>query len=228
MRILLGAMAAKSVALIAVLFLMLSVVLLVASGAHGETSGPSCPLHALKLVCGQFGEVPPSAGAGETSAAGGLENARAEAERLAAEMAAADKLAAEQSAAKAQGNEKQGAPEAPAGPVAPTIAPVAPAAPPTSEAATAEPSVEPVTVPTPISDSAWPTYTATTSASQSSSPTASVLPDTATSTADLNTVRAGSSGPNLWTILLILAAAVVVAGGTLAIYMLNRANAGRH
>ena len=74
------------------------------------------------------------------------------------------------------------------------------------------------------SESAWPTYTATSSAPISNPMTVSKAPQ---QNADLNAQRT-SGGTSILTLLLVMAAVVVVAGGALAIFMLNRRQVGRH
>ncbi len=75
------------------------------------------------------------------------------------------------------------------------------------------------------SESAWPTYTAT-----SSAPISNPMTDSAQvqQQADLNNAQRTSGGTNIMTLLLVMAAVVVVAGGALAIFVLNRRHAGRH
>ncbi len=78
---------------------------------------------------------------------------------------------------------------------------------------------------TSTSESAWPTYKAT-----SSAPISNPVTDSAQvkQQADLNNAQRTSGGTNIMTLLLVMAAVVVVAGGALAIFVLNRRHAGRH
>ncbi len=218
-------MAAKSVALFAVLFLGLSAALLVAGSAHGDTPASS----SCEGADARPENCMPGLGSGGPAVPGQAEIDRmkeriaaadkAMADKGVAEMAAAEKLAAAQAAAKVQADSKQIAP----------VAPVAPAVPanqaPTTAVAPA-PSVAPAEdkAAAPTSESAWPTFTATASASGKTTAAA----PTATADANLKKASATSGGPNLMTILLIMAGVVVIAGGAIAIYMLNRTNAGRH
>ena len=212
-------MAAKGLAIFAVVFLGLSAAFLFAGSANADTStapttaasdpanlgGSSVPAGPGPSVCTPLG-LPASCSAADVN------------NKLAEQAAAA--TAAQKAAADAQAalNAKIAA-DAQASADAQAKASAAAAS-----ASAAMPSTDSVAYAS-ASESAWPTYTAT-----SSAPISNPMTDSAQApqqNADLNVQRT-SGGTNILTLVLVLLAVVVVAGGALAIFMLNRRQAGRH
>ena len=225
MSTLLRAMAAKGLALFAVAFLGLSGVFLVAGPASAVDGTPvkatdpaakptttsSTPAPAptpAPTVVRAPAPAPATASADQCRSVGLQTGCTVTAYNDA--KAAADQKAAADAKQAAQNANAKAAADAAARAAA---ARAAQSAPPSSA------------TPVETSESAWPTYTAT-----SAAPMDDPITDTpqGVQNAGLANIQRTSSGPNLMTLLLVMAAVVVVAGGAIAIFLLNRAHAGRH
>lgn len=207
LRILVRAMAAKGIALVAVLFLGLSAALLIAGSAHGDDDTATATATATATGAG-----PATAEQSVTTAIATTSSSLTpgEATLFVSEPPLETTPPAEVQRLLVR---------APADDVA-TVEPPA--------AGTAEAPTLPSSQPAPTSESALPTYTAVTSESNVRTAAPATSAKTAHANADVSKASQTSGGMSLTVILLIMAAVVVVAGGSIGLYLLNRPNAGRH